>query len=128
HPHLHGVTFERLEREGSVRLSVADPFVPFAEGGFPTASGRCELYADYVPPREGPTSNPERARTYPLAFISPPAHHFLNSTCAGPSGACCRCSAFSHAWPPRDTWRKAAAGAPPAKSRPSPPAWSWWRC
>ena len=80
HPHLHGVTFERLEREGSVRLSVADPFVPFAEGGFPTASGRCELYADYVPPREGPTSNPERARTYPLAFISPPAHHFLNST------------------------------------------------
>ena len=25
HPHLHGVTFERLEREGSVRLSVAAP-------------------------------------------------------------------------------------------------------
>jgi anaerobic selenocysteine-containing dehydrogenase len=34
----------------------------------------------YVPPREGPTSAPEIARRYPLAFISPPAHHFLNST------------------------------------------------
>jgi len=80
HPHLAGISFDRLEREGSVRLSVEDPFAPFAHGGFPTPSGRCELFADYVPPREGPTSNPERARTYPLAFISPPAHHFLNST------------------------------------------------
>jgi anaerobic selenocysteine-containing dehydrogenase len=25
-------------------------------------------------------SNPELAKRYPLAFISPPAHHFLNST------------------------------------------------
>jgi anaerobic selenocysteine-containing dehydrogenase len=33
-----------------------------------------------VPPREGPTSAPELARRFPLAFISPPAHHFLNST------------------------------------------------
>jgi anaerobic selenocysteine-containing dehydrogenase len=80
HPHLEGISFERLERECSVRLNVADPFAPFARGGFPTASGRCQLFADYVPPREGPTSNPVRAGTYPLAFISPPAHHFLNST------------------------------------------------
>jgi anaerobic selenocysteine-containing dehydrogenase len=95
HPHLRGVGFERLEREGTVRLSVGDPYAPFAEGGFPTASGKCELYAErlegtgvdplagYVPPREGPTSNPELARRYPLAFISPPAHHFLNSTFSG---------------------------------------------
>ena len=92
HPHLAGITYERLEREGSVRLSVGDPFVPFAEGGFPTPSGKCELrserlaatghdpVAGYVPPREGPTSAPDLARRYPLAFISPPAHHFLNST------------------------------------------------
>jgi anaerobic selenocysteine-containing dehydrogenase len=77
---LDGVSFERLEREGSVRLSVGDPFAPFAEGGFPTPSGKCELHAEYVPPRESATSNPELARRYPLAFISPPAHHFLNST------------------------------------------------
>jgi anaerobic selenocysteine-containing dehydrogenase len=92
HPHLAGITYERLEREGSVRLSVGDPFVPFASGGFPTPSGKCELrserlaaagldpIAGYVPPREGPTSAPDLARRYPLAFISPPAHHFLNST------------------------------------------------
>jgi anaerobic selenocysteine-containing dehydrogenase len=92
HPHVAGLAFEDLERETSVRLRVGDPFVPFAEGGFPTPSGRCELFsstleakgleplAGYVPPREGPRTNPERARTYPLAFISPPAHHFLNST------------------------------------------------
>jgi anaerobic selenocysteine-containing dehydrogenase len=92
HPHLRDIDFERLEREGTVRLSVPDPYAPFAQGGFPTPSGKCELRADalaeqgldpvptYVPPREGPTSNPEQARRYPLAFISPPAHHFLNST------------------------------------------------
>jgi len=92
HPHLAGITYERLEREGSVRLSVPEPFAPFAEGGFPTPSGRCELVsarlaaeghdpvAGYVPPREGPTSAPQLAARYPLAFISPPAHHFLNST------------------------------------------------
>ena len=73
HPHLRGVDFDRLEREGTVRLSVPDPYAPFAEGGFPTPSGKCELRADgladlgldplptYHPPREGPTSNPEAA-------------------------------------------------------------------
>jgi anaerobic selenocysteine-containing dehydrogenase len=92
HPNLAGITFERLEREVSVRLNVTDPHAPFAEGGFHTPSGKCELLAPslaergkdplagYVPPREGPTSNPELALRYPLAFISPPAHHFLNST------------------------------------------------
>jgi anaerobic selenocysteine-containing dehydrogenase len=92
HPYLKGITFDRLEREGSVRLTVPDPFAPFAEGGFPTPSGKCELYAEslawqgldpvptYVPPRENVKSAPELARRYPLAFISPPAHHFLNST------------------------------------------------
>jgi anaerobic selenocysteine-containing dehydrogenase len=36
--------------------------------------------AGYVPPRESVATAPELARKYPLAFISPPAHHFLNST------------------------------------------------
>ena len=92
HPFMAGITFDRLEREGSVRLSVPEPFAPFREGGFPTASGKCELVSErlgaeghdpvagYTPPREGPTSAPELAKRHPLAFISPPAHHFLNST------------------------------------------------
>ena len=92
HPALAGITFERLEREGSVRLAVPDPYAPFAAGGFPTPSGKCELVAEslaaegldplagYVPPRESAATAPELSRRYPLAFISPPAHHFLNST------------------------------------------------
>jgi anaerobic selenocysteine-containing dehydrogenase len=92
HAHLKDGDFERLEREGTLRLSVPENFAPFASGGFPTPSGKCELYSEtlkqqgfdplagYVPPREGPVTNPELARRYPLAFISPPAHHFLNST------------------------------------------------
>jgi anaerobic selenocysteine-containing dehydrogenase len=71
---------------------VPDQYAPFAEGGFPTASGKCELrseslategcdaVAGYVPPRESVASAPDLAKRYPLAFISPPAHHFLNST------------------------------------------------
>jgi anaerobic selenocysteine-containing dehydrogenase len=91
-PVLAGISFERLERETSVRLNVPEPAAPFAQGNFPTPSGRCELWSEtlrvagqpalpaYTPPRENPLSNPELARRYPLAFISPPAHHFLNST------------------------------------------------
>jgi anaerobic selenocysteine-containing dehydrogenase len=92
HPSLKGITFERLEREGSVRLSLPDPYAPFANGGFPTPSGRCELFSEtlegqghdplptFVPPCESAASAPELAERYPLALISPPAHHFLNST------------------------------------------------
>jgi anaerobic selenocysteine-containing dehydrogenase len=92
HPHLAGITFERLEKEGSIRLTVPDPHVPFAEGRVPTPSGKCELrseglvkegldpLAGYIPPRENVLSSPGLARRFPLAFISPPAHHFLNST------------------------------------------------
>ena len=61
-------------------------------GSFPTPSGKCEFYAEalqrigvdplpnYVPPNEGPTSNPDLARRFPLAMISPPARNFLNSS------------------------------------------------
>jgi anaerobic selenocysteine-containing dehydrogenase len=92
HPRMKGITWDRLESEGSLRLSVPEDWAPFAEGQFPTPSGKCELVSEtlaaagldpvagYVPPREGPTSAPELARRFPLAFISPPAHHFLNST------------------------------------------------
>jgi anaerobic selenocysteine-containing dehydrogenase len=92
HPRMEGISVERLEKEGSVRLSVPAPFTPFAEGDFPTPSGKCELrserlaeeghdpVAGYNPPRESVSSAPLLAERYPLAFISPPAHHFLNST------------------------------------------------
>jgi anaerobic selenocysteine-containing dehydrogenase len=87
-----GYDWPRLKRQGWARLDVAERYAPFAEGGFPTPSGRCEFESgslarlgldpvpDYVPPYEGPTSRPELAARYPLAMISPPARNFLNST------------------------------------------------
>jgi anaerobic selenocysteine-containing dehydrogenase len=68
------------------------PEAPFAEGGFPTPSGKCEFYSStmaadgldplpgYIAPYESAASNPELAAKYPLAMISPPARNFLNST------------------------------------------------
>jgi anaerobic selenocysteine-containing dehydrogenase len=86
------VDWERLKQAGWQRLDVPQPYAPFAQGGFPTPSGRCEFYSqaladlgvdpvpNYVPPNEGPTSNPRQAARFPLALISPPARNFLNST------------------------------------------------
>jgi anaerobic selenocysteine-containing dehydrogenase len=94
HPHLEGITFEDLEREGSVRLNVETPHRPFADGGFLTPSGKCELFAagleargldplaGYTPPRESVLTSPELARRYPLAFISPPAGSATGRWCA----------------------------------------------
>jgi anaerobic selenocysteine-containing dehydrogenase len=82
------VTLEELKAHGWASLQVGD--APFARGGFPTPSGKCEFYSErlkdldplptYIPPREDRLSNPSLAKRFPLALISPPAHHFLNST------------------------------------------------
>src|SRR3954465_2595658 len=84
--------WDALKRDGWQRLGVPQRFAPFAEGGFPTPSGKCELYSEwlekqgvaplpfYNPPAE--VADEELARDYPLAFLSPPARHFLNSTFA----------------------------------------------
>lgn len=94
HPSLKGITLERLRERGWMRLSVPTVFAPFAEGNFPTASGKCELFSarleaeglpavpEFVPPRESRASAPELAERYPLALISPAAHAFLNSSFA----------------------------------------------
>lgn len=85
---LNGITLEQLKEKGWASLQVGD--APFAQGGFPTPSGKCEFYSErlryldplptYIPPREDRLSNPALAAKFPLALISPPAHHFLNST------------------------------------------------
>jgi anaerobic selenocysteine-containing dehydrogenase len=80
------IDFEQLLDQGFASLVLAQ--APFAEGGFPTPSGRCELFSqrladrgldglpDHLPNAEAPGSS-ER---YRLAMISPPARNFLNST------------------------------------------------
>jgi len=80
------VDFERLLEQGHVTLAVPD--APFAEGGFPSPSGRCEFFSerlvamgqdglpDHLPNHEVAGSDP----AHPLAMISPPARNFLNSS------------------------------------------------
>jgi anaerobic selenocysteine-containing dehydrogenase len=92
HPNLAGITFEALRERGWMRLSLPAPYAPYAEGGFATPSGKCELVSErmahlgldalpaYVPPRESRESQPGLAARYPLTLLSPPAHQFLNST------------------------------------------------
>ena len=71
HPFVRGITLEELEREHFVRLRVApdgDPFLPFAEGGFGTPSGKCEFRAEsiaYTPPVESRFGDETPARALP---------------------------------------------------------------
>ena len=81
-----GADFAQLLEHGFASLPVPD--APFAQGGFPTASGRCEFFStrlaaqgqdglpDHLPNYEVPAASDR----FPLAMISPPARNFLNST------------------------------------------------
>jgi anaerobic selenocysteine-containing dehydrogenase len=94
HQRMRGIDWETAKEQGWQRLAVPERYAPFAEGGFPTPSGKCEFYSEaakklgldplptYTPPRENVHSNPELAQRYPLAFISPPCRNFLNSSFA----------------------------------------------
>ena len=86
------ITLERLKREGPIRLNYPANYAPFAQGNFPTPSGKCEFYSEtaarlgldplptYIPPAEDPQTRPELACRYPLQMVSPPHPSFLNST------------------------------------------------
>lgn len=94
HERMQGINLETLVRDGWQRLNVQEKFAPFAEGNFPTPSGRCEFYSEsmeklgldplpsFIPPAESVQTAPKVAERFPLAVISPPAHNFLNSTFA----------------------------------------------
>ena len=81
--------FDELLKTGFCTLALPD--APFADGNFPTASGKCEFFSarlagdknsgqdglpQHVPNYETPGTSP----AFPLAMISPPARNFLNST------------------------------------------------
>jgi anaerobic selenocysteine-containing dehydrogenase len=89
---LEGITVDALIEKGPLRLRFPEKYTPFAAGGYPTPSGKCEFYCErlaragfdplptYTPPAEGPDSAPELAARYPLQMVSPPSPNFLNST------------------------------------------------
>jgi anaerobic selenocysteine-containing dehydrogenase len=80
------VDFDTLLEKGFVTLDT--PEAPFAQGNFPTPSGKCEFFSerladagldglpDHVPNYEAANTS----TAYPLAMISPPARNFLNSS------------------------------------------------
>jgi anaerobic selenocysteine-containing dehydrogenase len=92
HERMQGLSLELLLEKGWARLNVPTPWLPFAEGGFPTPSGKCEFYSErmagmgldplpaFTPPYEHPELVPELAARFPLTLISSPRHEFLNTT------------------------------------------------
>jgi len=91
---LRDIHWDTLKTKGWHRLDVPRPYAPFAQGNFPTPSGKCEFWSEklrsrgddplpaFIAPRESAASSAALAQRYPLAFISPPARNFLNSTFA----------------------------------------------
>jgi anaerobic selenocysteine-containing dehydrogenase len=104
-PLLEGITLERLQTEGTVPLHFApDAHVPFADGYFPTPSGKVELRCEamrehgldplpeYVAPAEFEKVESRRQKAdtrnasilHPASFIllSGASHHFVSSSMA----------------------------------------------
>lgn len=46
-----GLNYQSLREQGAIRVWKDDPFIPFAGGTFPTASGRMEFYVENPTPR-----------------------------------------------------------------------------
>lgn len=86
HRFLEGVTLERLKERGWMRLRVApegEPFLPFAEGGFGTPSGRLNFGAEtlvYEPPFESRLGDADLRARFPLELVTPKCDSGLNSS------------------------------------------------
>ncbi len=89
---LAGLSWEKLQADGHARLRLPRGEAPFAHGGFPTPSGKCEFFSSllaaagldplpaFIAPREWRQS--PLADEFPLALITPPARNFLNTSFA----------------------------------------------
>ena len=82
-----------LRERGWIRVDTEDHVLPYADGGFVTPFGKCELYSErlasvgmdplpeFTPAAESPAGDPSLAARYPLALLTAKgAHHFLNSS------------------------------------------------
>jgi len=101
-PRLQGISRERLEKDGHVRLNLnprgpasdsqVSDFLPFAEGNFATPDGKADLYSEelkgqgldpvvaFTPP--GESRHGARAKSFPLELLARKADNFLNSSFA----------------------------------------------
>ena len=90
-----GATMERLQKDGFVRIGPPRGHAPFAEGGFPTPSGKFEFESEdlakaglgplpvFVPPAESPETRPDVAARFPLRLLTLKRHHSINSSYGG---------------------------------------------
>ncbi|MBA4172868.1 MAG: molybdopterin oxidoreductase [Hyphomicrobium sp.] len=108
-PKMGGIDMAYFKKHGYYKIDVgsADTRAPHRDGKFPTPSGKVEMLLHdaknfvagpframyegeqdgspidplpgYVPNREAPETNPDRAKLYSLNILSPKSHGFLNS-------------------------------------------------
>jgi anaerobic selenocysteine-containing dehydrogenase len=119
-PKLKGITRERLEHERQIRLTFDEPsapkavgedesdiaavnrcatqdqnpFLPFAQGNFPTPSGKAEFYSEtlkrqgldpvvaFTPPAESRYGSRSKAAGFPLELLARKPDNHLNTTFA----------------------------------------------
>ena len=75
HPHLQGVTFERLKQERSIRLSLPKNYRPYSQGShFSDGKIRFSPAPQQIEFREQPNQE------FPLRMISPPGPYILNTS------------------------------------------------
>jgi anaerobic selenocysteine-containing dehydrogenase len=101
-PALRGISLDRLKHEGAVQLATPER-PPFADGRFPTPSGKVELYCealaaeglDPLPGRfrpceddgeRGRASGPRRETAQALDLLSGASHYFVSSSLASQQG------------------------------------------
>jgi anaerobic selenocysteine-containing dehydrogenase len=85
-----GAELRSAGRPGAAVPTQAEPFLPFARGGFRTPSGKAELYseavkalgldpvANFTPPSE--SRHGGRGKEHPLELLARKSDNFLNST------------------------------------------------
>lgn len=75
HPHVQGITLDRLKRERSVRLSIPQDFRPYAEG-----SNFEDRKIRFSPAPQQLVFKEVETEQYPLRLISPPGPYILNTS------------------------------------------------
>ncbi len=74
-PFLAGITFDRLQRERSIRLNLGDDFRPYCNGSSHSHKKIC-----FSPAPQQVDFSEQPGEEYPLRLISPPGAFLLNSS------------------------------------------------
>ncbi len=75
HPHLEGITFERVQNERSIKLALPKPFRPYSTG-----SNFEDRKIRFSPPPEQVLFKEQPTEEFPYRLISPPGAFIVNTT------------------------------------------------